>query len=65
MDKLTVGLDTTFAMVSCLSTNTISVVGWYVDNGASRHVTLNISVLFKLEELDINMQVELGMMEST
>jgi hypothetical protein len=35
-------------------------VGWYVDSGASRHMTSNRSAFFKLEEQDTNMQVELG-----
>lgn len=60
MDKLTVRLDTTFTMVSCLSTNTVSGVEWYVGNGSSRQMTPNRSTFFKLEEQDIDMHVELG-----
>jgi hypothetical protein len=39
LDELESKLETTFSMVSCLSTNTVSSVGWYVDSGASRHMT--------------------------
>jgi hypothetical protein len=46
-------------MVSCLSTNIVLGVGWYVHSGSSRHKTLNNSA-FKLEECGTCMQVELG-----
>jgi hypothetical protein len=36
VDKSTTKLDTTFAMVSCLSTNTLSGILWYVECGALR-----------------------------
>ncbi|KAH9293147.1 hypothetical protein KI387_041654, partial [Taxus chinensis] len=60
VDKLIARLDTTFAMVSCLSTNTVLGVGWYVDSGASRHMTLNKAAFFRLKEQHTSMQVELG-----
>jgi len=31
--------ETAFSMASFLSSNTVSSVGWYVDSGASRHMT--------------------------
>jgi hypothetical protein len=53
-------LGTTFSMVSCLSTNIVPGVGWYVDDGASRHMTTNTSTLLRLEEQVIDMHVDLG-----
>ena len=29
-------------LVSCLFSNTMSSVGWYVDSGASRHMTYDL-----------------------
>jgi hypothetical protein len=60
VDELTNRVDTRFSMVSRLSTNIISHVGWYVDNGASRHMTRNRSAFSRLEEQDISKQVELS-----
>jgi hypothetical protein len=31
--------DIVFSMTSCLSSNTMSSVGWYVDSGALSHMT--------------------------
>lgn len=53
-------INTTFAMVSHLFTNTISRVRWYIDNGASQHMTTYKFALFRLEEQDTNMQWELS-----
>jgi hypothetical protein len=39
--------ETTFSMVSCLSSNIMSSVGWYVDSGALRHMTYD-KTLFRL-----------------
>jgi hypothetical protein len=44
VDELKIRIDTTFALVLCLSTNTISSFGWYVDSGASRHMTYDINI---------------------
>jgi hypothetical protein len=60
VDELITRHDTTFAMLSCLSTNTVSGVGSYVDSGASRDMTTNGSTLFRLEEQDTDMEVGLG-----
>jgi hypothetical protein len=60
VDELASKLETTFSMVSCLSTNTISGVGWYVDNGASRHMTFNKKAFNRLQEQEVDIQVELG-----
>jgi len=47
-DELASKLETVFSMVSCLSINTISTVGWYVHNGASIHMTFNKKAFNKL-----------------
>lgn len=46
-------------MVSCLSTNTNSSVGWYVDSGASKHMTFNEKFLKKFQEQDVGIQAKL------
>ena len=60
MDELSSKLETHFSMVSCLSSNTMSRVGWYVDSGASKHMTSNKRAFSKLQEQEESMQVELG-----
>lgn len=60
MDKLTDRLNTTFAIVSCLSTNTVSRVGWYVDSGISQNMIANRSTFFRLKKEGIDLQVKLG-----
>jgi hypothetical protein len=50
VDELASKLETSFSMVSCLSTNTISGVGWYVDSGASKHMTFNLEDLQQVSE---------------
>ena len=52
--------DTSFSMDSCLSTNIVSSVGWYVDNGASRHMTFNRPLFNKIQEQEGYMTMELG-----
>ena len=47
-------------MDSCLSTNIVSSVGWYVDNGASRHMTFNRPLFNKIKEQQGYMTMELG-----
>jgi hypothetical protein len=44
VDELKIRIDTTFVLFLCLSTNTISSFGWYVDSGASRHMTYDINI---------------------
>jgi hypothetical protein len=53
-------LGTTFSMKSCISTNIVPGVGWYVDDGDSRHMKTNTSTLLRLEEQVIDMHVNLG-----
>jgi hypothetical protein len=49
-----------FLMVSCLSTSTVPRNAWYVDNGASRHMTSARELFSSLTEQDSRVQVELG-----
>ena len=60
MDELASKLDTTFSMVSYLSTSIISIVYWYVDTGAYRHVTFNKKALSRLKEYEASIQEVLG-----
>jgi hypothetical protein len=43
-------LEIAFSMISCLSSNTASSVGWYVDSGASRHMTYDRKLFNKFQE---------------
>jgi hypothetical protein len=47
-------------MVSCLSFNTVSSVGWYVDSGALRHMTYDKTLFSGLWEQEGVTSVELG-----
>lgn len=49
-----------FSMVSCFSSNTMSSVRWYVDSGASRDMTYDITLFKRLQEQEGGMSVELG-----
>jgi hypothetical protein len=60
VDELSSQLETTFSMVSCLSSNIVSSVGWYVDNGASRHMTYDKKLFNRFQEQEGGMRVELG-----
>lgn len=61
VDKLTSRLDViTFSMVLCHSTNAISSIGWYVDNGALRHMTYDINNFNMFQEKEGLVLVELG-----
>jgi hypothetical protein len=60
VDDLTAKLDTHFAMVSSLSMYTVSGVGWYVDSGASRHMTYDRKIFNRFQEQEGGMLVELG-----
>jgi hypothetical protein len=37
-----------FSMVSCLSTSTVPWNAWYVDSGASRHMTSSLGSYFQV-----------------
>jgi hypothetical protein len=47
-------------MFTCLSTNTYSRSVWYLDNGASRHMTGTHELFTSWSEIDSGLHVELG-----
>lgn len=49
-DELASRLKTTFSMVSFLSTYIVFGFTWYVDSGASRHMTFNKKAFNKVQE---------------
>ena len=48
------------ALLSCLSSNIVSSVGWCVDIGASRHITYNRSLFSRFQEQEGGMCMVLG-----
>jgi len=48
------------ALVSCLLSNIVSSVVWYVDSGASRHMTYGRSLFSRFREQEGGISVELG-----
>lgn len=53
-------LDTTFSIVLCLSTHTVSGAEWYMDSGASKDMIFNKKAFSRLQEHEAGIQVELG-----
>lgn len=49
-----------FSLVVCLSTSTGSSVTWYIDDGASSHMTSVRDQFTELSECDVDMEVVLG-----
>lgn len=49
-----------FSLVSCLSMNTITKSAWYVDNGASHHITEAWEWFSSLMKKESGIHVELG-----
>ena len=47
-------------MVSCLSSNIVSSVAWYVDNGSLRHMTYDKTLFNKLKNQEGGMSVDLS-----
>jgi hypothetical protein len=47
-------------LVSIALKGLVSSVGWYVDNGASRHMTYDRSLFNRIQEQEGGMSVELG-----
>jgi hypothetical protein len=60
MNEFSSKFEKDFSMVSCLSTNTIPRNAWFVNSGASRHMTLAQELFSSLTEQDSGAQVELG-----
>jgi hypothetical protein len=48
------------SLVSCLYSNTMSSVGWYVDSGALRHMKYDKSLFNEIWEQEGGMSVDLG-----
>jgi hypothetical protein len=48
------------ALVSCLSSNNMSSVGWYVDSGASGHMTYDRPLFYRIQALEGGMTVDLS-----
>jgi hypothetical protein len=59
MSEFVVKFEKDFSLVSCLSTNTISRSAWYVDSGASHHMTSARELFTNLMEQDSGVHVEL------
>jgi hypothetical protein len=59
MNEFTAKFKKDFWLVSCLSTSTIPSNVWYVDSGASRHIT-STQQLFSSLKKDSRVLVELG-----
>jgi hypothetical protein len=60
LDEFVVKFEKEFTLVSCLSTNTVTRSVWYLDNGASRHMTEAWELFNSLMEKDSGIHVELG-----
>jgi hypothetical protein len=60
VDVLASKVETPFFVVYFLSINTIFIVGWYVDTGASSYMTFDSKIFDEFQEQDANMEVELG-----
>ena len=60
LSELAAKFEDNFSLVSCISTNTIAQSAWYLDSGASRHMTEVRELFSGLSEDDSGILVELG-----
>jgi hypothetical protein len=60
MNEFVAEFEKDFLLVSFLFTNMILRNAWYVDNGASQHMTLAQQLFSSLKKQDSRVQVELG-----
>jgi hypothetical protein len=60
LDEFATKFEKDFSLVSCLSTNTNTRSAWYLDNGASHHMTEARELFNSLTEKDSGTHVELG-----
>jgi len=48
-----------FTLIACMVSSMMGCV-WYLDNGASFHVTIDKSLFSALEEKDLKMRIKMG-----
>jgi hypothetical protein len=60
IDEFVVKFEKEFLLVSCLSNNTITRSAWYLDNGASHHMTKGEELFNSLTEKYLGSHVDLG-----
>jgi hypothetical protein len=60
MNEFVVKFERNFLMVSWLSTNTVPRKAWYVDSGASCHMTSARKLFSSLTKHDSRVQIELS-----
>jgi hypothetical protein len=60
MDEFVAKFEKDFSLVSCFSTSTVSRSAWYVDSGASSHMTSARELFTSLTKQDSRLHVELG-----
>jgi hypothetical protein len=60
MNKFVAKFEKNFSLVSCLFTSAIPRIAWYVDSGASWHMTSTQQLFSSLKKQDSGIQVELG-----
>lgn len=60
LSELTTKSKDDFSLVYCLSTSTIARIAWYLDNGASHHMTEARELFSGISDDDSGIHVELG-----
>ena len=60
LDEFELNIEKDFSQVSCLSTGIATRSVWFLDNGASRHMTEARELFSSLTESDSDVHVELG-----
>jgi hypothetical protein len=60
LDEFAAKFEKDYSMISCLSTRTAARSAWFLDSGASRHMTEARELFSSLTEKDSKAHVELG-----
>jgi hypothetical protein len=60
LSKLASKFENDCAVMSCISTGTTPNISWYLDNGASRHITKAREIFNIFSENDLDLQIELA-----
>ena len=60
MNEFSAKFESDFSLVSCLSTSIVARSAWYLDSGASPHMTEAWELFSSLTETDSRIHVELG-----